>query len=753
MKLKKVLMVTMQMGIGGAETHILELSRALTQRGYCVHVVSRGGSFVSELEASGIRHFSLPLNTRRPSDIIKSARGLKKLIKAEQYDIVHAHARIPAAICAHLSRKMGFRFVTTAHWVFKVTPIYRLLSDWGQRSLAVSEDIKQYLIDEYGVFPDNIRVTVNALDTSKFSADIDCSDIKEELGIKDGSFNIVCVSRMDKSRGEVPLLLARVASKLREKYKNVNVLLVGGSALGGEDSVIPEIEAICAEDAEKYGECAIKLCGPRTDINKFTALADVFVGASRAALEAMGAECPIILAGNEGYAGILDEKALNEAVATNFCCRGCDMPDESKLLRDLCALCETDEETLKEMGRMMREFVKNNYSLDRMASDAIAVYNSTVRPKKHGDVLISGYYGFGNAGDDSLLSAIIDEISKNDPELSFAVLAKNHRKAEKRFGVKCVERFNPFAVFAAMCHAKLFISGGGNLLQNGTSNKSLAYYLATLKMARILKKKTMLYANGIGPLYGEKAKKFTASTVSKCELVTLREPDSSEFLRELAPEMESAVLSADPALLLKPATDNRIDFILDKHSIPKDKRYIIVSMRTVLNKKEGFTETEWDDFAKQFAAELGEICSAKGLYPLFIPMQVTLDSGVCRKVCELCGRGSFVSGLSVSELIALMSRSELVCGMRLHSLIYAMACSVPFIALSYDRKVRAFAEYAEMPYVIDAPEGWESGTLINAVNSIIDNRQTIIEKEKNKASEFRRLAENDAVLAVKLLRT
>ena len=133
-------------------------------------------------------------------------------------------------------------------------------------------------------------------------------------------------------------------------------------------------------------------------------------------------------------------------------------------------------------------------------------------------------------------------------------------------------------------------------------------------------------------------------------------------------------------------------------------------------------------------------------------MQVTLDSGVCRKVCELCGRGSFVSGLSVSELIALMARSELVCGMRLHSLIYAMACAVPFVALSYDPKVRAFAEYAEIPYVIDAPEGWENGALINAVNSITENREQIIEKEKNKASEFRRLAENDAVLAIKLLR-
>ena len=222
MKKMKILMVTMQMGIGGAETHILELSRALTARGYTVHVASRGGSFVPELEAAGIRHFVFPLNTRRPQDLLASYRGLKRLIATEHYDVVHAHARIPAALCGRLSRKLGFRFVTTAHWVFALTPLYRVLSDWGQRTLAVSEDIKQYLIDGYGVFPDNIRVTVNALDTEKFSPSVDPEPLREELGLSPDSLNIVCVSRMDRSRGEIPLLLARIASRLRREKAPCN---------------------------------------------------------------------------------------------------------------------------------------------------------------------------------------------------------------------------------------------------------------------------------------------------------------------------------------------------------------------------------------------------------------------------------------------------------------------------------------------------------------------------------------------------
>jgi polysaccharide pyruvyl transferase WcaK-like protein len=88
--------------------------------------------------------------------------------------------------------------------------------------------------------------------------------------------------------------------------------------------------------------------------------------------------------------------------------------------------------------------------------------------------------------------------------------------------------------------------------------------------------------------------------------------------------------------------------------------------------------------------------------------------------------------------------------MRLHSLIYSLAASVPFVALSYDPKVRSFAEYAEMPYVLDAPAGWENGMLIRAATDILENADAISEREKLKTAEFRRLAERDGSLAAEL---
>ena len=101
-----ILMTTMQMGFGGAETHIYELSRALTRDGHRVTVASAGGKYAEMLEANGIRHVTLPLHTKNPVQVLRCYFGLKKLIQTEQFDVVHAHARIPAFICGKLQKKL-----------------------------------------------------------------------------------------------------------------------------------------------------------------------------------------------------------------------------------------------------------------------------------------------------------------------------------------------------------------------------------------------------------------------------------------------------------------------------------------------------------------------------------------------------------------------------------------------------------------------------------------------------------------------
>lgn len=291
----RILLVTMGMDIGGAETHILELAKELKRRGNEVFVASNGGKYVQELNEANIEHIYAPLNNKKIKNVMASYKILKKVIKEKNIELVHSHTRITSFICGLLKRKLKFPYVTTAHWTFKVTPLLKLITNWGENVVAVSEDIKEYLIKNYGIKSENIFVTVNGIDTEKFSKDIDYSDIKEEFNLKENTNRIVYISRLDESRALVAKQLVNISEKLDKKIENLEIVIVGGG------DVFNEINTKADEINKKLGKKLIIMTNARTDINKFAVSGKIFIGVSRAALEAMACERPVIVAGNEGY--------------------------------------------------------------------------------------------------------------------------------------------------------------------------------------------------------------------------------------------------------------------------------------------------------------------------------------------------------------------------------------------------------------------------------------------------------------------
>ena len=366
----RILLVTMGMDIGGAETHILELAKELKRRGNEVFVASNGGKYVEELEAANIEHIYAPLNNKKLKNIVKSYKILKKVIKDKNIELVHSHSRISSFICGLLKKRLKFPYVTTAHWTFKVTPLLKLMTDWGENVVAVSEDIKEYLINNYGVKEKNIFVTVNGIDTDKFCKDIDYEDIKKEFKLKDDVSRIVYISRLDESRALVAKQLVNIAEKLNEQIENLEIVIVGGG------DVFQEINKKAEEINQKLGKKLIIMTGARTDINKFAVSGKIFIGVSRAALEAMACERPVIIAGNEGYLGIFDESKLEKGIETNFCCRGLEMSTEELLFKDVLELM--NNEFKEKYGEYNREIVKKYYSVTKMTDDTEKAYNKTL---------------------------------------------------------------------------------------------------------------------------------------------------------------------------------------------------------------------------------------------------------------------------------------------------------------------------------------------------------------------------------------
>lgn len=132
----KVLIASMSLDLGGAETHIVELCLKLQSRGLEVVAVSSGGIFVERLQRAGIRHIEAPLHSRSPSSMLQARKILAEILRKEQPDIVHAHARIPAFLLSSLCKKQGIALVTTVHGSYAVSLPLRLLTRWGCKCLA-----------------------------------------------------------------------------------------------------------------------------------------------------------------------------------------------------------------------------------------------------------------------------------------------------------------------------------------------------------------------------------------------------------------------------------------------------------------------------------------------------------------------------------------------------------------------------------------------------------------------------------------
>ena len=187
----KILMLTDSMDMGGAETHIRELALALVGKGHRVLLVSGGGRLADALAAHGVRTVTLPLSSRSPLAVRSCYRQLLRLVRRERPNLIHAHARFPALLACGVSHKTGVPVVTTVHARFR-TGIRRLFSRWGVASVAVSEDLRDYLSSEYRIPPENITVIPNGIDTRRFAP----LPPKPET-TADKPFRIVFMSRMD----------------------------------------------------------------------------------------------------------------------------------------------------------------------------------------------------------------------------------------------------------------------------------------------------------------------------------------------------------------------------------------------------------------------------------------------------------------------------------------------------------------------------------------------------------------------------
>lgn len=717
----KILMVTMGLGIGGAETHILELARELVRRGHDVTVASNGGVYVEELLRSGARHADVPMHTKRPDAMLRALASLNALAAREKYDVIHAHARIPGFLASMVARRYDIPFVTTFHGTYNPAWYLAAVTRTGERALAVSDDVKEYLMRCYGMPEEKIDVTVNGIDTAAFARDpARRAEASAELGVPEGE-RILAVTRLDRASAWHVFRLIEAMPDIVAQRPAARLVIVGGG------DVLDEVRALAASTDAALGGGRVFVAGPRRDIARLLAAADVFVGVSRAAMEAMACEIPVVLSGAQGHLGLYVPAMEAEAVETNFCCRTREPADAETLGAAVVGALSLPEEEKRALGQSGREIVGRLYSVGRMADDAETLYRRALAEHEYRrcDAVISGYYGYANAGDDALLASIADGLRARGVRRICALARRGSHPAP---GVRAVSRFDLPAVSRALSHAKLLVSGGGSLLQDATSTKSLLYYASVIRWAKRVGVPTAILANGIGPIRRPANRRRAVRAALAADLISVRERASAAELAAMGIPQDRVRVTADPVYRL-PAV----------RRVAGD--YIVLSLRETADGKDAAPA---EDAAVR---ALSEVCRARALRAVLLPMQPRYDRAICaRAAARLAEAGvdaSVAEEDSIDAIRSLVAGARAVCAMRLHALIFATAAAAPSLALSYDPKIDALMEYLGMEeYVLPAFTASEADVAARLVR-LLENSSAVTEALTARSAELSRLAEED----------
>lgn len=360
------------------------------------------------------------------------------------------------------------------------------------------------------------------------------------------------------------------------------------------------------------------------------------------------------------------------------------------------------------------------------------------------NLLIAGYHGFGNCGDEATLLAITTNIRKMSSDVVITALSYDPEFTKTEYNIESVQRFNAWQVFKAIKKSDIILSGGGTLLQDGTSTRSLMYYLSIIKIAKIFHKRVMLYANGIGPVDGSFNRKMIKAVVNNVDIITLREELSEKDLKMIGVTKPKIFVTADPAFTLNPVNINTAFSFLKSEGVPVDKEILGISVR------------RWDKAFggnDNYISELAKVCdyfARKGKTVLFIPMQFPKDIAISKKLMDNMKEKSYIlqNEYNPKQLLGIIGCVKVLLSMRLHTLIFAGVNHIPMLGIIYDPKVEYYLKVLKMPSVGDIrKEKLDSEKIIKMIDNTFDNYNSYLDILENTVSHLiKKASENDEFL-------
>ncbi|WP_238651159.1 polysaccharide pyruvyl transferase CsaB [Paenibacillus piscarius] len=318
-------------------------------------------------------------------------------------------------------------------------------------------------------------------------------------------------------------------------------------------------------------------------------------------------------------------------------------------------------------------------------------------------IIISGFYGFRNSGDEAVLQAILNALHKQSQAagitLEPVVLSIDPEWTTATYGVKSVHRMKLGEVRKAIAESAGLISGGGSLLQDVTSSKTIPYYLGIIKLAQWLGKPVFIYAQGIGPVNRKFFHPLIKSVFRKCAYISVRDEQSRLLLQSMGISKDKVEVVPDPVMGL---------------TLPEEQQDAAQAKAGIEDGVEpefahrpynvGVSVRFWEQSRQELDALAAGLVKVAAKLPLdvrFLPFHHPADNEASRYVMQKLGGAIEAGGGAVSiredtlhplQMLREVSECQALIGMRLHSLIYAAGQRVPLMGVSYDPKIDHFLD-------------------------------------------------------------
>ncbi len=363
----KILLLTSHLNFGGISVYTVSLAEGLKNKGEEVLVSSGGGDLVPQLEENGIKHIKIPIDTKSEigPKVLLSAFKLHKILREEKIDLIHAQTRVTQVVASNINRFLNIPYVTTCHGFFKARGSRLIFPCWGSKVVAISEAVREHLVNQLKVPKEKVSLIYNGIDTNKFFKDYtqeEKDNLRCQYQLSQGPV-IGIISRLSSVKGHKYLLLA--FAQVLKYNPSAQLLIIGDGA--EKQRLIDLTKKLKIADKVIFGQST-------ADTTKPLSIMDIFVlpslqeGLGLCLLEAMAMAKPVI-ASDVGGIYTLVQHRTNGLLTVPA--------DESSLTQMIIALLNDREMAIK-MGQAGRKMVEDKFSLEQMVEKTKNLYREVL---------------------------------------------------------------------------------------------------------------------------------------------------------------------------------------------------------------------------------------------------------------------------------------------------------------------------------------------------------------------------------------